>query len=81
MLLMMMTGLMLEAVPAQSKPAPAPDKKICRSQVATGSMMSRKICHTHTEWAAIDGNDTHNRDDFRDRTTNPGLPSLSGHGL
>ncbi len=40
-------------------PAPvlAPDKKICRSQVPLGSIMSKRICHTRSEWAAIRASD------------------------
>ena len=81
MLSMILMGLALDAAPVQGKPAPAADKKVCRSQVATGSVMGHKVCHSRTEWAAIDGNDKRNRDNFRDSTTNPGLPSLSGRGL
>lgn len=35
-------------------PKPPKEKKICRSEVATGSMMSRATCHTKAEWQAID---------------------------
>lgn len=37
-----------DAVPAK------PEKKVCRSSVATGSVMQKRICRTKTEWAAID---------------------------
>jgi hypothetical protein len=33
---------------------PAPAKKICRSESATGSIMVRRICRTKSEWAEID---------------------------
>ena len=31
-----------------------PDKKICRKQETTGSIMTKRICHTKAEWAQID---------------------------
>jgi hypothetical protein len=45
---------------AQETPAAAPDVKpakphrVCRQDVATGSIMPRTTCHTKDEWAAID---------------------------
>lgn len=36
---------------AQGQPAPvAPEKKICRTLVPTGSMMPKRICLTKAEW-------------------------------
>jgi hypothetical protein len=35
--------------------APKPEKKICRRVEVTGSIIgSKAVCHTKTEWAAID---------------------------
>jgi len=34
--------------------APKKEKKLCRAQVATGSIMEKRICHTRSEWDAID---------------------------
>jgi hypothetical protein len=37
-------------------PAPPPsasEKKICQSETATGSMFSKRVCHTRAEWDAI----------------------------
>lgn len=31
-----------------------PDKKVCRYDGATGSMMRKRICHTSAEWKQID---------------------------
>ena len=39
--------------PAASQ-STAPQKKICRSSVVTGSMMATRVCHTKQEWTAID---------------------------
>ncbi len=36
-------------------PAPKKEKKSCRREAVTGSIVgTRAICHTATEWAAID---------------------------
>jgi predicted secreted protein len=67
-LALVMAGCALVAVApamAQTSPtttaAPAPEKKICRAQEVTGSIMpGRKTCHTKAEWASIDGvNEAH----------------------
>lgn len=57
-------ALALVAVPPQTASAPAdsaarakPDpmqKRVCRSDTATGSHMSKKICHTKAEWVQAD---------------------------
>lgn len=46
---------------ADSPPAPAADKqtaekekKVCRSEEATGSLFVKRVCHTKAEWAALD---------------------------
>lgn len=33
---------------------PRVDKKVCRKEVATGSIMRRRVCHTKAEWDAIE---------------------------
>lgn len=44
-----------DAVPAAATP-PKPEKKSCRSYGTTGTIMGgKRICHTHAEWAQIDG--------------------------
>jgi predicted transglutaminase-like cysteine proteinase len=32
---------------------PVKEKKICRRDIATGSIMAKSICHTRTEWDAM----------------------------
>lgn len=60
------TAAILFAVPAVAQtatdtPAPKPEKKICRRDVVTGSIMgSKPVCHTREEWAKID--DVNGRD-------------------
>jgi hypothetical protein len=46
--------------------APVKEKKLCRSVVPTGTIMSKRICLTKSEWAEFNArNDRHN-DMFRD---------------
>jgi hypothetical protein len=53
---------MLAAAPAVSYAAasdkassdkPDTEKKICKRETTTGSIMSRRICHTRAEWEAM----------------------------
>ncbi len=82
MILTMITALAMQAAPA---PAPAStvaapvtdsEKKLCRSQVTTGSIMGHRVCHTRAQWAAIDRAEADRSDDFRNKATNPGSPTL-----
>jgi len=42
------------AAAAQTAPAPAPEKPICRSFAETGSLVKkRRVCHTKAEWARL----------------------------
>ena len=81
-LISMIAALAMQAVPAAivAKPVADPDKKICRNETTTGSIMGHRVCHTRAEWAAMGRTESGGRDNFRDQTTNPGLPSLSGRG-
>jgi predicted secreted protein len=47
---------MIVATPvlAKDKKPQDPNKRICRSEVPTGSMMSKSVCHTRAEWQSID---------------------------
>lgn len=60
---------------AAAAPAAAAEKKVCRSETPTGSMMARRICRTRAEWAALAAADRTNVDHLRDRvTTTAGNP-------
>jgi hypothetical protein len=37
-----------------ANPPPHKEKKICRSEDVTGSIMPRRTCHTAEEWQQID---------------------------
>lgn len=56
----MLTLLLLAAAlqaPAPTQPAaekPKPEKKICRRDAATGSIMTMRTCRTAAEWAQVD---------------------------
>jgi len=41
-----------QAAPAPEKPKP--EKKICRRDAATGSIMTMRTCRTQTEWSQVD---------------------------
>jgi hypothetical protein len=43
--------------PAAPAPAPVKEKKICRSEVPLGSIMTKRVCMTRSEWAAIRARD------------------------
>lgn len=68
-------GGLLVAYPAlaQDTPMPAPkpvrEKKICRSEIVTGSMMRQSTCHTRAEWSDIDAR---NQKDAEDSMSNRG---------
>ncbi len=53
--------------PAPAAVAPKPEKRVCRSETATGSTIPKRICHTKTEWAQIDADNTRNVDSLRSR--------------
>ncbi|MEN2746330.1 hypothetical protein [Sphingomonas sp. T9W2] len=52
----MLTTLLLAAATqiAPAAEAPKQEKKICRREVTTGSIMARPVCHTKAEWTQID---------------------------
>lgn len=51
----MFTVPALADTPAQDSTKPAKEKKICRRETVTGSIVPFKTtCHTQSEWASID---------------------------
>jgi hypothetical protein len=52
------TGLAKDAKPAD------PAKKTCRALESTGSLFSKRICHTAAEWAVIDEQNRKGASDF-----------------
>jgi predicted transglutaminase-like cysteine proteinase len=45
---------------------PVKEKKICQSDVDTGSIMAHRTCHTKSEWAEINKENEKNNDQFND---------------
>jgi len=39
---------------AKGSAKPVKERRICRSETTTGSMLSRSVCHTAAEWKAIE---------------------------
>lgn len=76
--------LMLALLAADPTPAPTPiaavppvkEKKLCRREEVTGSIMPRSTCRTKAEWAAIDAQNAVNNERFRNER---GGESLSSH--
>jgi hypothetical protein len=52
------------AAPAAPTVAHVKEKKICRRQEVTGSIMPERVCHTSDEWAAIDEANRQNAQNF-----------------
>jgi len=51
-LLVLAAALQAPAQPAAEKPKP--EKKICRRDAATGSIMTMRTCRTAADWAKVD---------------------------
>jgi hypothetical protein len=54
---------------AASSAKPEKPKKICRDEGATGTIFTKRICHTAAEWHAIDEANSHATDAMRNRST------------
>jgi hypothetical protein len=54
---------------AASSTKPEKPKKICRDEGATGTIFTKRICHTAAEWHAIDEANSHATDAVRNRST------------
>jgi len=52
------------AAPAAPAAAHVKEKKVCRRQEVTGSIMPERVCHTTDEWAAIDEANRQNAQNF-----------------
>lgn len=65
-----------QAVPTPS-PSAAPaqaDKKVCRRLATTGSIMpGQRVCHTRSEWQAIDATNAATLDHAMDQRSRGGL--------
>lgn len=56
---------------SDSTPKPVKEKKICRRETTTGSIIgARSTCHTKSEWAAIDTANARSTDDMLSHPNN-----------
>jgi hypothetical protein len=63
------TPVFAEDVPTPATAAPAKpvkERKVCRQDTATGSIMPHTTCHTKDEWAQIDAANQSNAQQFGD---------------
>jgi hypothetical protein len=56
------TLILATPVIAKDKKPQDPDKRVCRSEVPTGSLMGKSVCHTVAQWSAIDHQNEANTD-------------------
>ncbi len=58
----LMASAILSAAPAiaKDKKPEDPDKRICRSDIPTGSIMPERECHKASEWKVIDDENARN---------------------
>jgi hypothetical protein len=74
------TCLFSHAAIAQDAPAadpatPVKEKKICRAETATGSVMAKRVCRTKAEWARLREQNERQNEAFRDRPRGAGPTS------
>ena len=71
LILMLAAGAAQVAAAPDSAPAPAKDKRICRTMEAdTGSHFpGKRVCHTKSEWASVDAANQNSARALSDQTT------------
>ena len=73
-------GVLLAQAPSPAAASAAPaakpekEKKICRREETTGSIMPTRICHTKDEWVQIDEANAHAAEQFN-------AARRTGHGM
>jgi hypothetical protein len=66
------------APPAAAKPAkPQKEKKVCRTDPDTGSILPQKTCKTQGEWDALSGQNAGALDEMRQNQQNSQMVSGS----
>jgi hypothetical protein len=65
-------------VVAKERKAVDPNRKFCREQGTTGSLLAKQVCHTAAEWQAIDERARDNSRDF-DNKRREGTSSTQGN--
>ena len=54
------SALYAQGTPAPAAETPVKEKKTCRQEDVTGSIMRARICHTKEEWVQIDAENARN---------------------
>ncbi len=77
--LLLLVAAPVSAQTAKAKTIPgAADKKICRREESTGSIMpGKRTCHTLAEWRQIDEANEKANDAFRNGRPNTGTGSIN----
>ena len=66
------------ALAQQPAPAKAPQaKKVCKEEIVTGSVMTKRICHTREEWAQMEARSRSQLDRTRDMDRSKSLVNSS----
>lgn len=71
----LLLSLMVPAAPAAAEPPK--EKKICRSEARTGSIVPQKTCRTEAEWQAMSAEQQNLRKPVNSNIWTPG--TLNGH--
>jgi len=64
-------ALYAQTAPAPAATKPVKEKKICRQEDVTGSIMMARTCHTKEEWARIDAENARNAQHILGRDRGP----------
>lgn len=56
------TILVAAPASAKDKKPQDPEKRICHTEVPTGSVMGKSVCHTRREWAEVENQNQANTD-------------------
>lgn len=59
---MMVSLMILDQAPTAERPSTS-EKKVCRREDNTGSILVKKTCHSRSEWVRIDGDRRRAADD------------------
>ena len=70
MSIVVVAALSMPAAALAKDKAPDPNKKVCRSQEAVGTLFAKRVCNTAAEWAKIDERDRNDARDFDDNRRN-----------
>jgi hypothetical protein len=67
--------VLAQDAPAADPAQPVKERKICRAETSTGSIMAKRVCRTKAEWARLAQQNERENERFRDRPTGVGPTS------